>query len=296
VTPEACTSETPIFFAAHFNQAGAGVLRPDAPLAILFGAEDDGEMGAYHKGRAGRAVRIPLSGPLALNLPENATYVVKDLILEGTGTLQVSQGVLNLERVAARNVHVASTSSTDEAGRFQPVLNAENCLFDQAAVPNGLARLTYTTVLTLLDARLLEASDTIFVSDVTLEPGSEVHPHCIRFCRIPGGLAVAFVRALANTTETPIFYEFEFDEGGQVVRRRPDFGEPGCAALHPATAEAIRFGAEDGGEMGAYHGRRYSMLLAAVQDKLNDFLPVGMEAVVVPDLRLHRLPREACVE
>jgi len=80
------------------------------------------------------------------------------------------------------------------------------------------------------------------------------------------------------------------------VRRRPVFGEPGCATLHPATAEAIRFGAEDGSEMGAYHSRRYSLLLAAVQDKLNDFLPVGMEAVIIPDLRLHRLPREVCAE
>jgi hypothetical protein len=204
--------------------------------------------------------------------------------------------VLNLERVAAGDVRVASTAPVDDAGKIQPVLTAHDCLFDQVAVPNGLARLTYTTVLNQFSSSLLEASDTLFVTDLTLDPGTEAHPHCIRFSRIPDGLAVAFVRMLGNTTESPIFYEFEFDEGGQVVRRRSVFGEPGCATLHPATAEAIRFGAEDGGEMGAYHGRRYSMLLAAVQDKLNDFLPVGMEAVVVPDLRLHRLPREACAE
>ena len=97
-----------------------------------------------------------------------------------------------------------------------------------------------------------------------------------------------------NTIEAPVFYNFEFDEADKVVRRCSLFGEPGYAVLHPATPEAIRFGAEDGGEMGGYHSWHYCLLLAAVQDKLKDFLPVGIEAVVVPDLRLHRLPVPQC--
>jgi hypothetical protein len=291
-----CTTDGAVFFAAAFDQPGAGVLRPDAPHSILFGAEDGGEMGAYHRGRAGRAVRIALNGTLTLSLPETFSYVVKDLIFEGPGTLQVSQGMLSLERVAAADVRVESTSPADETGRLQPVLTAKSCLFDRVAVPDGLARLEYCTVLSQWRSHSLQASDVIFVADLDLDPGTDINPHCIRFSRVPDGLAVAFLGTLENTTETPIFYEFEFDEGGQTVRRRPVFGEPGCAVLHPAAAEAVRFGAENGGEMGAYHGWRYSLLLAAVQDKLNDFLPVGMEAVIVPDLRLHRLPREACVE
>jgi hypothetical protein len=46
--------------------------------------------------------------------------------------------------------------------------------------------------------------------------------------------------------------------------------------------------------MGVHHSRHYSLLLAAVQDKLKDFLPVGIEAVLIPDLRLHRLPALPC--
>lgn len=296
VEQDVCSTDLPVFFTALFDQPGAGVLRPDAPFSILFGAEDDGEMGAYHHGREKRPVRIPIAGTLAMNLPNVFSYVVKDLILEGPGTLQVTQGVLNLERVAASDVRVESTSPTDDAGKFQPVLTAKDCLFDQVAVLNGLARLESCTVFTQWNSRSLQASDALFAGALNLQAGTEDNPHCIRFCCIPDGVSVAFLRTLENTTQTPIFYEFEFDEGGQVVRRRPVFGEPGCATLHPATAEAIRFGAEDGGEMGAYHAWRYSLLLAAVQDKLNDFLPVGMEAVTIPDLRLHRLPREACTE
>ena len=296
VEQEDCTTDSPLFFAALFDQPGAGVLRPDAPVSILFGAEDGGEMGAYHQGRTGRPLRIPISGTLAMSLPETSSYVVKDLILEGSGTLRIAQGVINLERVAAGSVQVESASPLDGAGRFQPVLTAKACLFDQVTVPNGLARLEYCTVLSQWRSHLLQASDAIFMTGLDLDPGTATNPHCIRFSRIPDGLAVPSLRTLGNTAETPIFYEFEFDEGGQAVRRRPVFGEPGCATLHPATAEAIRFGAEDSGEMGAYHGWRYSLLMAAVQDKLNDFLPVGMEAVIIPDLRLHRLPREACAE
>ena len=107
-------------------------------------------------------------------------------------------------------------------------------------------------------------------------------------------MSADFPLSYLNTSDAPVFHEFEFDEGGSIVHRRPVFGEPGCAVLHPATSEQIRFGAEDGGEMGAHHSWRHSLLLAAVQDKLNDFLPVGIEAVIVPDLRLHRLPGEAC--
>jgi hypothetical protein len=140
----------------------------------------------------------------------------------------------------------------------------------------------------------LQASDCLFVSDLTLDRGTETHPHCIRFSRIPAKLTVDWLLSYRNTSDAPVFHEFEFDEDGGIVYRRPVFGEAGCAVLHPATSDLIRFGAEDGGEMGVHHGWRYSLLLAAVQDKLKGFLPVGIEAVIVPDLRLHRPPRVAC--
>jgi hypothetical protein len=79
-----------------------------------------------------------------------------------------------------------------------------------------------------------------------------------------------------------------------VVMWTTEFGSRGCGVLHPATADSVRFGAEDGGEMGVYHERQYSLLVEAVQDKLKGFLPVGIEAVIVPDLRLQELPIENC--
>jgi len=61
------------------------------------------------------------------------------------------------------------------------------------------------------------------------------------------------------------------------------FGERNAGVLHPATSVDISTGAEDGGEMGAYHGRFYSRIWFAVAEKLLDFLPIGIAAVLVRD-------------
>ncbi len=49
-------------------------------------------------------------------------------------------------------------------------------------------------------------------------------------------------------------------------------------------------GAEDGAEMGAYHKDQLSLLHEAVVDKLADYLPVGLQAVIIPDQRLISMP------
>ncbi len=289
-----CTTAAPIFFSDRHGEPVRGVLRADAPQPVLFGAEDGGELGAYHRGRQGRPVRIPLADDEEIALAADPAYLLSDLLFEGGGTVRIAQGALNLQRVAVARLVVESASGLDEQGASTPVLTAEECLFDRVEALDGLVRLEYCTVLTQLTAFRLQASDCLFVAGLTLESVSETHPHCIRFSRIPAELPVESLLSFHNTSHAPVFQEFEFDEEGGVVRRPPVYGEPGCAVLHPATSEQIRFGAEDGGEMGAHHGWRYSLLLAAVQDKLNDFLPVGIEAVIVPDLRLQRLPREVC--
>jgi hypothetical protein len=68
------------------------------------------------------------------------------------------------------------------------------------------------------------------------------------------------------------------------------FGSRSCGVPHPATPAVIRHGAEDGGEMGAFHGDHLSLLAEAVARKLEDYLPVGLEAVVIPDAGLLGMP------
>ena len=44
--------------------------------------------------------------------------------------------------------------------------------------------------------------------------------------------------------------------------------------------------------MGAYHKQHYALRSEAVLDKLKHFLPVGMEAAMIPDPRLYTAPPE----
>ncbi|MFZ5447956.1 MAG: phage tail protein [Thermodesulfobacteriota bacterium] len=217
---------------------------------------------------------------------EDKEHLLENKIVDGL--LGLKAGSLRLQKCAVRRLEITAALPVAE-----PVLVAQNTLFGQAEI-GGLARLEYCSVLEAFQADRLQASDCIFYGSLNLTPATQTAPHCLRFSRIPPGLAVANLLAYQNTTDIPIGYEFEFAVDGVLERRQASFGEPGCAVLHPATSEKIRFGAEDGGEMGVHHDWRYSLLLAAVQTKLQDFLPLGIEAVIIPDLRLLALPYPPC--
>ena len=60
-----------------------------------------------------------------------------------------------------------------------------------------------------------------------------------------------------------------------------EFGKAGCGVLHPATHRRIRLGAEDGGELGAYHHQRHVLRELAALDKMREFLPVTQTPVLV---------------
>jgi hypothetical protein len=190
----------------------------------------------------------------------------------------VPEGRLVLRDSAAAQVNV------ENADMAEPVVDAVSSLLGELGT-SGLARLEYVTVLGGLAAGRLQASDSILGGTVTV-PQIVVKgvDHCVRYSRIYDPLLKMVTRFC--TASAPLFVELDFDDG----RRPAKFGEPGCAVLHPACPRAIRSGSEDGGEMGAFHDRRYSLALDAVSTKLQDFLPLGLDAVLIPDPRLHGVP------
>jgi len=265
----------------------------DDPVGV---SEKDGVRRIFHPdppqpdGRGGKAISIEND----LTLDREEVIHIEDLNFPGT--LEVTRGRLELRRVAVRHLVIGS-------GGDEPALDAVDCLFETVSVVSGLARLEYCTVLGSLSCRRIQASDCIFAG-VTLASGGnededDVGAGCIRYSRIPPDLArppADQVRWPATTTQEPAFLAFELcDEQGE-TRRASEFGQPGHGVLHPATPESIRFGAEDGGEMGAYHHRRYCLQDAAILEKLRDFLPLGLEPVLIPDPRLLALPPEPADE
>jgi len=213
------------------------------------------------------------------------------------------RGVAASKIVVLRKEGAESEPETEEAPKGPPVLDARDCLFGEIEAEEALVQLEYCTVLESLTARRVLASDCLFAGEVEIEDQSEEGASCIRYSRIPPELAraveqserasppVTWLRRPATTTEEPAFFDLDFgDPGG--VPGSPEFGWPGCGVLHPATPETICFGAEDGGEMGAYHRDRHCLQRAAVIEKLKDFLPVGIDAALVPDPRLLSEPDE----
>jgi len=222
-----------------------------------------------------------------LDLSTDQEHILEDRTVNGTLTL--SAGKATLRRCAVRTLTVTLPAD----GMELPMLTAEDCLFGELTVP-GLARLEYCTVLDNIECGRLQASDSLFAGVLKLHSATLSKPHCIRFSRIPPAMSCAGLLAYRTVSVQPVFHEFMSDDADGPKRRPFQFGERGCAVLHPATSEAIRFGAEDGGEMGVCHRWRYSLLMAAVLDKLKDFLPLGVEVVLTPDSRLLQLPFAPC--
>lgn len=207
---------------------------------------------------------ILFTGPVKLD--EHKDYVIDGFAF--SATVNCKHGHLFLNNVAAPKV-VAQLH-----GPVTPALTAHNCLFRDVTTATGLMRLEYCTVLRKAICEWLEASDCIFIGKVQKDHPTQPPPRdgCVRFSRLPQ-LSLGSVLVHHCTEEEPVFFS-------------ENFGQIGCAALHPVAPASIRHGAEEGGEMGCYHQRHYVLRAEAVIDKLQEYLPVGLEAVLIPDEHL----------
>jgi len=192
-------------------------------------------------------------------------------------------GRTELRRCAARQFHVIL------AERAWPVIDAHSCLFNDLKAPRGLVQLEYCTVLNQLLAEHLLMTDSI-----TLPVPSKDRPNddvpgagCIRYSRLPW---VPEQRWTASGETSELKLSESSCTHLQPVFLSDKFGEPGAGVLHWHSPEAITRGAEDGGEMGAYHDARHQMRWQAALDKLDNYLPLGMEAALIPDPSLQRPP------
>jgi len=218
---------------------------------------------------------VQIDGTVSLTVADGASdhiHRFENLCIDGE--LRVDGARLELRDCAVRRL-VLEACTRDRAQ-----LDARDSLFG-SVVASDHVRLEYCTVLEALATATLQASDCIFMGSLVAVVGSPPasDASCIRFSRLPeqGGGFSGSAYALSCTSEVPIFYSAVY-------------GERGCAVLHPSAPEAVTSGAEDGGEMGAFHARHYCLRRAAMQKKLEAYLPVGQTAVLIPDLRLLTVP------
>ncbi len=302
----------------------SAVLSPNTPKSIYAGARDGGEMGFYNRGRKNRPVRIKCDfvnnniQKSALNLKKDGGYPLSDVVIEGR--VEVESGAFKVVRSAIYSLTVKTHHPLEENPEKAPRLFASDCLFDEVKVDDGLARLEYCTVMIEASCKHLQASDCIFaglIRGVSKPVTNKTPPsffNCIRYSTIPQTLIdeigtgnrtskiwkVAETLRLidqygkislgSNTVEKPVFTDFDYCEKGQSVERMPKFGDLDYGVLDQVTSDAIRFGAEDGGEMGACHRMYYSLKAEAMLNKMREYLPIGMESVLIQDTHLLHVP------
>lgn len=248
---------------------------------LIFAAPPRGFFKRLTSARARRRLRAP------------RRHDYEDEIL---GRVTVEGGRIRLRGCAVRELIVETTDD-------QSTLEAEGCLFGDVRVA-GRGRLEYCTVVGDASFGTLQASDSIFAGALTTAyaegaraPGQSERgdvgalPECVRYSRVPAELVESRPLSLhACTADEPVFVRLDSCRGGRPVHGAGNFGEPGCGVLHPAAPRSIRFGAENGGEMGCYHHQRHTLEAAAILEKVAEHLPLGLIPVLIPDPRLHRRP------
>ena len=203
--------------------------------------------------------------------------------------VEIARSAVHLEGCAVRQLRV------HDAPPAGPAVVARDTLFMRLFAATGLAQLEAVTVLEQLVADGLQASDCLFVPQPhrDLVPGDADVPGtgCIRYSRLPrlpSGAADPLWTAQGRPSALKVFADSCRTQ--EPIFCSTHFGSPGCAVLHPDTSAALRFGAEDGGEMGAYHALAYTLREQAVIAKLQDALPLDMEAVLATDASLGTAP------
>ena len=90
---------------------------------------------------------------------------------------------------------------------------------------------------------------------------------CVRFSYLPAGSITPrrfqCVEQAAGAPQ-PLFYSLRY-------------GDPGYAKLSPSADDAIRRGADDGGEMGAFHYLLAPLRETDLRVRMQEYLPVGLE-------------------
>jgi hypothetical protein len=222
--------------------------------------------------------RTVIKGDLELDPGPGELFVIEDCII--SGTVSVKRGRVKLVRSAVGKL--VATGDPNALLTKLPVMTAEDCLFGSLH-SQGLAELVAVTVLGELSVQQCHVSDSLLAGTVVILtpppqplPRDAPPPFCFRFSRVPPNVLTGF-KTFRCVSDPPSFVAGAF-------------GERGCGVLHPISSRALREGAEDGGELGAYHHRRYALRERALLDKLREYLPVGQIAVIVPDDTLRTPP------
>lgn len=169
---------------------------------------------------------------------------------------------ITLERVLAGRLALADTVQA---------LLVQDSLVDShdggAAIVAPAVEVQSSTVLGQTTVRGLEASNSIFTGLVTVE---RRQMGCVRFCYLPPG-------SLA-----PRRYRCQPADATAAGRVQPSFtsiayGQPAYGQLAITCPPELTLGADDEGEMGAFHFLQQAQRVKSLRASLDEYLPFGLE-------------------
>ena len=214
--------------------------------------------------------------------PQTAYAGLPSLLVEASGvTVQINQSILGPLWLNGQSTTSLTDSILDATDPTLVACIAGINSTTKGPIPSGALTMQGCTVIGKVYASLLSlVSDCIFWGELTEADVSTTPPlwnaplwaarqqeGCVRFSFVPAGSILPrnfeCVEQAAGGPE-PMFYSLRY-------------GHPAYAKLLPNTDPAIRQGADDAGEMGAFH-----FLLAPLRDadlriRLQEYMPVGLE-------------------
>lgn len=258
------------------------IVDPKFVLKVIEGIED-----APHD-------RVKLKLGADFTVPAGARVTFRDILFTGSvptaadprpARFRVGKGTqVRLERCAVADMVLPGSGEGDDPDIA--ALIATDTIFGAITGPNRFARLVHCTVMGETDVERLHASDCL-LSTLSSNLKCKDAFSCIRFSRFTplAGVEGCFSReAPTNTGRKPKFVQRYLPGDNETcVLRTPDYGEPGYGVLDLSSAPAITEGAEDDGEMGAYHHAYQAAQIRALSKKLGGYLPLGQEIALTYD-------------
>ena len=214
--------------------------------------------------------------------PQAAYAGLPSLLVEISGlALQINQSILGPLWLNGQSTATLTDSILDAT---DPTIVACVAGIDSATKrpsPSGALTMQGCTVIGKVYASLLSlVSDCIFWAELTAADVAPTPPlwsaplwaarqqqGCVRFSFVPEGAVLPRnfeCVEQATGTPAPMFYSLRY-------------GNPAYAKLTPTTDPAIRQGADDAGEMGAFHFLLAPLRQADLLIRLQEFIPVGLE-------------------
>ncbi len=222
-----------------------------------------------------------LTGDVQIKRPfAGKRHVLEIAQLTLVDRLVVTADRLEFSRTGAKHLRVSLAAGASAE------LKAADCLFHTLSGALKTVELEHCTVVAPVRCAELRASDCILLGTLTpaKAPKLKLRYSCApRLDREGAGSGWVVHDASVQDKRWPALHGLELEGPDAPTLDASKFGTPGYGVVKQSAHPSIRQGAEDGGELGAFHHRAYCGRQDAVAEKLRQFLPVGMLPVLIVD-------------